>query len=151
MAYEVPPINSKRKDWMWVRQQSPKEGQKNLLSDTAVDLLVWRPPEDFKLVVPDVIGSPVQGVWKTFYEACFPLNFRYERQKLADIESNNKIIAQEPAGGKVVARDDNTPIVLTIGWYVDGKSLYAAKPTNLDEPFEETFNTPGPLFIAPLK
>ncbi len=150
LTYVSPPVSLKREKWLTVKQQSPLGGQRNLSIDAPINLIVWRPSEDYKLVVPDVTGETPQEAAKALDNANFPL-YTFKKQKISDSESDNKVLSQEPKGDEEIAWDENKPVSLTVGWYADGKSLYAAKLTNLDEPFEETFDTPGSAVYRSVK
>lgn len=151
VKYVAPPLDMPRKEWRRIIEQSPQEGQKGLLADSTINLVVRSPPENYKMTVPDLVGKTLNNAHRILVETNMP-KFIFKLQKVVDHDKNNLIIKQEPAGGELIAWDEEkNPITLTFGFYINGKSLYGAIPTNLDEPFEDVFNIPGDTVYRSVK
>lgn len=135
--YKAPPLDTPREKWLKVARQSPKPGTKISLKEN-IELTVFRPPADYKIVIPDVIGKELKEAKNSLNDAKVA-GMRIEKKRIADMKQNGKIISQQPEPGKEIPWNVDSPVILTIGWYADGSTLYSAKLTKLGEKFEVTF------------
>ncbi|NOX33081.1 MAG: PASTA domain-containing protein [Deltaproteobacteria bacterium] len=141
ITYKAPLVGTPRDKWLRVADQTPKPDQGRKTGDTLIQLIVIRPPKDYKLIVPDVVGDAVDEARKALQQANMP-RIKWVKERTSDEKKNNTIVAQNPAPGKKISWDVNTPVDITVGWYANGKSLYAAKPTLVDKPFTVKFDKP---------
>ena len=142
ITYKVPSVDTPRGKWMKIAEQFPAAGQGRFEADTEIKLVVLRPPEDFKIIIPDIIGDSPGDAANSLRNAKVP-SIQWKRERTADRSKNNIVVDQFPPAGEEVSWKQNSPVSVTVGWYADGKSLYAAKPTELDAPFDVMFNKPG--------
>ena len=142
ITYRIPQVNTPRDKWLTVASQTPEPGKNRVTADTLIQLIVIRPPKDYKLVVPDVVKDTVDEAETALRQANMPA-VKWEKLRSSDEKKNNTVVKQYPAPGKQIPWNVNKPLVMTVGWYADGRSLYAAQPTKLDEPFTVKFDKPG--------
>ena len=141
IIYKIPRVNTPRDKWLTIADQSPKSGPGRVIADTLIELTVIRPPKDYKLIVPNIVGESVDDAKTTLRQANMP-RVQWTKQRTADEKKNNTIIAQTPAAGEEIPWSENDPLTIKVGWYADGQSLYAAKPTPIDIPFAVKFDKP---------
>ncbi len=138
VTHQPPPIDTPRKRWMTVAEQSPKAGTV-VPQRTPIALVAFRPPADYKITVPDVTGRAVKDARGPLRDAQVA-GFRTKKQRSADPEDNGKILAQDPAPGTQLPWQSEQAVTLTVGWFADGSTLQAATPTKPGAPFAVPFD-----------
>lgn len=137
IKYETPPLDTPREKWLKVANQTPKPGTKISLKEN-IKLTILRPPADYKIIIPDVVGKNIKEATNSLNDAKVA-GIKIEKKRIANVEQNGEVISQSPEAGEEVPWNVGKPVVLVIGWYADGSTLHSAKLTEIGKKFEVTF------------
>ncbi|MGM0600930.1 MAG: PASTA domain-containing protein [Candidatus Rifleibacteriota bacterium] len=142
ISYKEANNNIPRKKWMTVCSQSPEAGSL-IKAGSKIEITLYKPADDFKITIPDVVGKIIKEAYQSLRRANVP-GIKVQKQEVSTADKNGKIVKQNPEADTQISWKNNENVEISVGWYADGSSIHSATLTEVDSEFENTFTSRQP-------